>query len=168
MGLTVAYHSACSMQHGQKITDEPKKLLRAAGFVVKDVAEGHICCGSAGVYNILQPELAGQLRDRKTGHIARTKPDIVATGNIGCITQIAKGFADRARAGGSAAAARPAHGRASRLGARRASPGKHQRGFVLSPHRRSFPRNRESSLMMQSRPPPARGELDARFRGQER
>jgi glycolate oxidase iron-sulfur subunit len=99
-GLRVAYHSACSMQHGQKITDEPKKLLRAAGFVVKDVAEGHICCGSAGVYNILQPELAEKLRDRKTGHIARTKPDIVATGNIGCITQIAKGFADRARAGG--------------------------------------------------------------------
>jgi glycolate oxidase iron-sulfur subunit len=91
------------MQHGQKITDEPKKLLRAAGFVVKDVAEGHICCGSAGVYNILQPELASQLRDRKTGHIARTKPNIVATGNIGCITQIAKGFADRARAGGPAA-----------------------------------------------------------------
>ena len=102
MGLTLAYHSACSMQHGQKITDEPKKLLRAAGFNVKDVPEGHICCGSAGVYNILQPELAEKLRDRKTGHIARTKPDIVATGNIGCITQIAKGFADRARAGGPA------------------------------------------------------------------
>jgi glycolate oxidase iron-sulfur subunit len=101
-GLTVAYHSACSMQHGQKITDEPKRLLRAAGFKVKDVAEGHICCGSAGVYNILQPEIAGKLRDRKVGHIARTKPDIVATGNIGCITQIAKGFADRAKAGGPA------------------------------------------------------------------
>jgi len=101
-GLTVAYHSACSMQHGQKIIDEPKKLLRGAGFKVKDVAEGHICCGSAGVYNILQPELAGQLRERKTGHIARTKPDVVATGNIGCITQIAKGFADRAKAGGPA------------------------------------------------------------------
>ena len=101
-GLTVAYHSACSMQHGQKITDEPKRLLRAAGFKVKDVAEGHICCGSAGVYNILQPEIAGKLRDRKVGHIARTKPDILATGNIGCITQIAKGFADRAKAGGPA------------------------------------------------------------------
>ena len=103
MGLTVAYHSACSMQHGQKITEEPKNLLRKAGFSVKDVAEGHICCGSAGVYNILQPELAEKLRDRKIGHIARTKPDIVATGNIGCITQIAKGFLDRERAGGSAA-----------------------------------------------------------------
>jgi len=103
MGLSVAYHSACSMQHGQKITEEPKKLLRAAGFIVKDVAEGHICCGSAGVYNILQPKLAGELRERKVGHIARTRAEVVATGNIGCITQIAKGFADRARAGGTAA-----------------------------------------------------------------
>ncbi|MFI5014016.1 MAG: glycolate oxidase subunit GlcF [Hyphomicrobiales bacterium] len=102
-GLTVAYHSACSMQHGQKITDEPKMLLRAAGFVVKDVAEGHICCGSAGVYNILQPQIAGELRERKVGNIARTRPDIVATGNIGCITQIAKGFANRKRAGGPTA-----------------------------------------------------------------
>jgi glycolate oxidase iron-sulfur subunit len=102
-GLTVAYHSACSMQHGQKITDEPKKLLRAAGFKVKDVPEGHICCGSAGVYNILQPRIAGELRERKIGNIARTRPDIVATGNIGCVAQIAKGFADRERAGGPAA-----------------------------------------------------------------
>ncbi|MFI4996747.1 MAG: heterodisulfide reductase-related iron-sulfur binding cluster, partial [Hyphomicrobiales bacterium] len=102
-GLTVAYHSACSMQHGQKIVEEPKKLLRAAGFTVKDVPEGHICCGSAGVYNILQPGIAGQLRERKIGNIARTRPDIVATGNIGCITQIAKGFADRAQAAGPAA-----------------------------------------------------------------
>jgi glycolate oxidase iron-sulfur subunit len=99
-GLAVAYHSACSMQHGQKIIDEPKRLLRAAGFTVKDVAEGHICCGSAGAYNILEPEIAEKLRERKTDHIARTRADIVATGNIGCITQIAKGFADRARAGG--------------------------------------------------------------------
>jgi glycolate oxidase iron-sulfur subunit len=98
-GLTVAYHSACSMQHGQKITDEPKRLLRAAGFKVKDVPEGHICCGSAGVYNILQPRIAGQLRDRKVGNIARSKPDVVATGNIGCIAQITKGFADRERGG---------------------------------------------------------------------
>jgi glycolate oxidase iron-sulfur subunit len=99
-GLTVAYHSACSMQHGQKITDEPKRLLRAAGFKVKDVPEGHICCGSAGVYNILQPRIAGELRERKVGNIARLRPDIVATGNIGCIAQIAKGFADLERAGG--------------------------------------------------------------------
>ena len=89
--LTVAYHSACSMQHGQKITDAPKKLLKAAGFVVRDVPEGHICCGSAGVYNILQPEIAGRLRARKVGNIERTKPDVIATGNIGCMTQIGKG-----------------------------------------------------------------------------
>ncbi len=101
-GLTVAYHSACSMQHGQKITDEPKKLLRAAGFAVRDVAEGHICCGSAGVYNILQPRIAARLRERKIDNIARSRADIVATGNIGCISQIAKGFADRANAGGPA------------------------------------------------------------------
>lgn len=58
-GQTLAYHSACSMQHGQQIRDEPKRALKAAGFVVKDVPEGHICCGSAGTYNILQPEIAG-------------------------------------------------------------------------------------------------------------
>jgi glycolate oxidase iron-sulfur subunit len=96
LGLTIAYHSACSMQHGQAIVNEPKRLLRAVGFTVKDVPEGHICCGSAGVYNILQPRIAGQLRARKVANIARTGPDIVASGNIGCITQIAKGFADRA------------------------------------------------------------------------
>ncbi len=89
--LTVAYHSACSMQHGQKITEAPKKLLKAAGFSVKDVPEGHICCGSAGVYNILQPEIAGQLRARKVKNIERTRPDLIATGNIGCMTQIGKG-----------------------------------------------------------------------------
>ncbi|MGL4974742.1 MAG: glycolate oxidase subunit GlcF [Bosea sp. (in: a-proteobacteria)] len=92
--LSVAYHSACSMQHGQQLKDGPKKLLAAAGFKVKEVPEGHICCGSAGVYNILQPEIAGQLRERKVGNIAKTRPDIVATGNIGCMTQIGKGFAD--------------------------------------------------------------------------
>jgi len=92
--LTVAYHSACSMQHGQKLKDGPKKLLAAAGFAVREVPEGHICCGSAGVYNILQPEIAGQLRDRKVGNILKTRPDLVATGNIGCMTQIGKGFLD--------------------------------------------------------------------------
>ena len=94
-GDVVAYHSACSMQHGQKITDLPKKLLKEAGFVVKDVPEGHICCGSAGIYNILQPEIAGQLRERKVANIEKTRPDIIATGNIGCMTQIGKGLADR-------------------------------------------------------------------------
>jgi glycolate oxidase iron-sulfur subunit len=90
-GLKVAYHSACSMQHGQQIREEPKRLLRNAGFEVRDVPEGHICCGSAGVYNILQPELAGRLRDRKVANIERTKPDIIATGNIGCMTQLSGG-----------------------------------------------------------------------------
>jgi len=89
--LIVAYHSACSMQHGQGITAQPKNLLRAAGFTVKDIGEGHICCGSAGTYNLLQPALAGQLRDRKLAHIARVRPDVVATGNIGCMVQLAGG-----------------------------------------------------------------------------
>src|SRR5690606_3812001 len=90
-GLKVAYHSACSMQHGQQIKDQPKTLLRSVGFAVKDVPEGHICCGSAGTYNIMQPEIAGQLRARKVANIERVKPDIIATGNIGCMTQIAQG-----------------------------------------------------------------------------
>ncbi|WP_421591865.1 glycolate oxidase subunit GlcF [Shinella sp. M27] len=90
-GLTVAYHSACSMQHGQKITMAPKVLLKAAGFVVRDPAEGHLCCGSAGTYNILQPEISGKLKARKVKNIEATKPDLIATGNIGCITQIATG-----------------------------------------------------------------------------
>ncbi|MDX7952725.1 glycolate oxidase subunit GlcF [Lichenihabitans sp. Uapishka_5] len=89
--LTVAYHSACSMQHGQKIIDGPKRLLRQAGFTVKDVPEGHICCGSAGTYNILQPDFAERLRARKVANIAKTRADVIATGNIGCMTQIAKG-----------------------------------------------------------------------------
>ena len=86
--LRVAYHSACSMQHGQHITEEPKALLYTAGFTVLDVPEGHVCCGSAGVYNILQPEISGQLRERKIGNIRKVNPDIIATGNIGCITQL--------------------------------------------------------------------------------
>ncbi len=89
--LTVAYHSACSMQHGQQIKEAPKKLLKKAGFRVKDVPESHICCGSAGTYNILQPEIAERLRARKVANIERTRPDIIATGNIGCMTQIGKG-----------------------------------------------------------------------------
>jgi glycolate oxidase iron-sulfur subunit len=90
-GLAIAYHSACSMQHGQKITAQPKALLSAAGFTVRDVPEGHLCCGSAGTYNLLQPELAGALRDRKLRNIAATRSDAVATGNIGCIAQLAPG-----------------------------------------------------------------------------
>jgi glycolate oxidase iron-sulfur subunit len=87
----VAYHSACSMQHGQRIHGGPKSLLTAAGFDPLDVPEGHLCCGSAGTYNLLQPEIAGKLRQRKLANIAQTRPDIVATGNVGCITQLAPG-----------------------------------------------------------------------------
>jgi len=90
-GLTVAYHSACSMQHGQKITRQPKDLLKAAGFIVKEPAEGHLCCGSAGTYNIMQAEMARTLRDRKVKNIEATGATLIATGNIGCITQIAGG-----------------------------------------------------------------------------
>jgi glycolate oxidase iron-sulfur subunit len=89
--LRVTYHSACSMQHGQGLKTGPQTLLREAGYDVRDVPEAHICCGSAGVYNLLQPDLATQLRDRKVENIARTRPDVVATGNVGCITQIAGG-----------------------------------------------------------------------------
>ncbi|MGO4624618.1 glycolate oxidase subunit GlcF [Ensifer sp. 2YAB10] len=91
--LAVAYHSACSMQHGQKITMLPKNLLKNAGFTVRDPAEGHLCCGSAGTYNIFQPEISAQLKARKVKNIEKTKADIIATGNIGCITQIASGTA---------------------------------------------------------------------------
>lgn len=90
-GLTVAYHSACSMQHGQKILRQPKDLLARAGFLVREPAEGHLCCGSAGTYNILQPEISRTLRDRKVRNIEATGAVAVATGNIGCITQIASG-----------------------------------------------------------------------------
>ena len=91
--LKVAYHGACSLQHGQKVDREPKELLARAGFAVADVPEGHLCCGSAGTYNILQPALATKLRDRKVANIARVAPDVIAAGNIGCITQIAAGTA---------------------------------------------------------------------------
>ena len=90
-GLRLAYHSACSMQHGQKIKQEPLQLLRRAGFTVMEVPEGHLCCGSAGTYNILQPEIATRLRDRKVANIQKLAPEAIATGNIGCITQIGTG-----------------------------------------------------------------------------
>jgi glycolate oxidase iron-sulfur subunit len=92
-GVVVAYHAACSLQHGQKITREPKELLCNVGFVVKDVPEGHLCCGSAGTYNILQPDIAKRLRDRKVGNIEKLAPDVIAAGNAGCIAQIAAGTA---------------------------------------------------------------------------
>jgi glycolate oxidase iron-sulfur subunit len=89
--LRVAYHGACSLQHGQKITRDPKEILSKSGFVVKDVPDGHLCCGSAGTYNMLQPQLARALRDRKVANIAKVAPDVIAAGNVGCITQIAAG-----------------------------------------------------------------------------
>jgi glycolate oxidase iron-sulfur subunit len=89
--IVIAYHSACSLQHGQKITQAPKELLSKNGFVVKDVPESHLCCGSAGTYNILQPDIAEQLRDRKIANIAMVRPDMIAAGNIGCMVQIAGG-----------------------------------------------------------------------------
>jgi glycolate oxidase iron-sulfur subunit len=89
--LKVAYHAACSMQHGQKVVEQPKQLLRSAGYVVSDVPEGHICCGWAGTYQILQPELSRRLRDRKVANIASVNPDVVAAGNFGCIGNIASG-----------------------------------------------------------------------------
>ncbi|MFS8609665.1 MAG: glycolate oxidase subunit GlcF [Gammaproteobacteria bacterium] len=89
LGLIVAYHSACSMQHGQKVDAQPRALLAHLGFEVRTIPEGHLCCGSAGTYNLLQPEIADRLRDRKIENIARTNADVVATGNIGCIVQLA-------------------------------------------------------------------------------
>jgi glycolate oxidase iron-sulfur subunit len=89
--LKVAYHGACSLTHGQKIVREPKAILSRAGFEVADVPEGHLCCGSAGTYNILQPELAGKLRDRKVANIESLAPDVIAAGNVGCIAQLATG-----------------------------------------------------------------------------
>jgi glycolate oxidase iron-sulfur subunit len=87
--LAVAYHAACSLQHGQGVVTAPARLLAEAGFDVRPVREGHLCCGSAGVYNILQPKLATALRDRKAANIARTGAAVVAAGNIGCIAQLA-------------------------------------------------------------------------------
>jgi glycolate oxidase iron-sulfur subunit len=92
-GQRVAYHAACSLQHGQRVLAEPKALLAAAGFTVLDVPEGHLCCGSAGTYNMLQPALAAALRARKVANIESTTPQIVAAGNIGCLAQIGAGTA---------------------------------------------------------------------------
>lgn len=88
MELRIAYHAACSIQHGQQIKVQPLALLRGAGFDVVEVPEGHLCCGSAGTYNIMQPEIASKLRDRKVANILSTQPQAIATGNIGCMTQI--------------------------------------------------------------------------------
>lgn len=88
--LVVAYHPACSLQHGQKVIEAPKRLLAQAGYTVRVPAEAHLCCGSAGTYNMLQPELANTLGTRKAGHLGVLRADVIATGNIGCATQIAR------------------------------------------------------------------------------
>jgi glycolate oxidase iron-sulfur subunit len=88
-GLVVAYHSACSLQHGQQIDALPKRLLAASGFTVREPVEAHLCCGSAGTYNLLQPELAARLGARKAGNLEATRADAIAAGNIGCMVQIA-------------------------------------------------------------------------------
>ena len=87
-GLRLAYHDACSLQHGQKVTRQPRQLLHQAGFEVVEIPDGHLCCGSAGAYNLLVPGMAAELLDRKAAHIARLGPQVVAAGNIGCIVQI--------------------------------------------------------------------------------
>ncbi|MFB0995013.1 MAG: heterodisulfide reductase-related iron-sulfur binding cluster, partial [Paracoccaceae bacterium] len=90
-GLRVAYHAACSLQHGQKITDAPKALLKRVGFDVVQPKDSHLCCGSAGTYNMMQPEISSQLRARKQERLLECKADVVAAGNLGCMTQIAHG-----------------------------------------------------------------------------
>ena len=89
--ITVAYQAACSLQHGQGLRETPARLLAQAGFVVKEPTEAHLCCGSAGTYNILEPELSRRLRERKLDRLARLQADVVATGNIGCLTQLSGG-----------------------------------------------------------------------------
>ena len=93
MGLKVAYHAACSLQHGQKIKDAPKALLRRAGFEVVEPTDPHLCCGSAGTYNLMQPEISAELKARKVATLEARGPDLIAAGNIGCMVQIGSGTA---------------------------------------------------------------------------
>jgi glycolate oxidase iron-sulfur subunit len=90
-GLKIAYHAACSLQHGQKLDALPLSLLGQAGFNILEIPEGHLCCGSAGTYNLLEPELAGKLRERKLSNIAKVDPDVIVTANIGCMMQLKTG-----------------------------------------------------------------------------
>ncbi len=90
-GGRVAYHAACSLQHGQKVKSAPKDLLKQVGFTVVEPVDSHICCGSAGTYNLLQPEISASLRTRKVTSLEAKSPDIIAAGNIGCMTQIGMG-----------------------------------------------------------------------------
>ena len=90
-GLRIAYHAACSLQHGQKLAALPLSLLEQAGFNILQIPEGHLCCGSAGTYNMLQPEMSGQLRERKLANIAKVDPQVIVTANVGCMTQLQGG-----------------------------------------------------------------------------
>jgi len=89
--MRVAYHAACSLQHGQQVKTVPKELLKRAGYEVVEPADSHLCCGSAGTYNLLQPDIAAQLRERKVTTLSDTRPEVIAAGNIGCMIQIASG-----------------------------------------------------------------------------
>ncbi|MFC3529359.1 glycolate oxidase subunit GlcF [Paracoccus mangrovi] len=89
--LRVAYHSACSLQHGQQVRAAPKDLLAAAGFTVLEPKDSHICCGSAGTYNLMQPEISGQLKQRKVETLEALTPQVISAGNIGCMMQIGSG-----------------------------------------------------------------------------
>jgi glycolate oxidase iron-sulfur subunit len=90
-GIRVAYHAACSLQHGQKVKSAPKDLLKKAGFEVVEPADSHLCCGSAGTYNLMQPEISAKLKERKVKTLEAREPDIIAAGNIGCMMQIGSG-----------------------------------------------------------------------------
>jgi glycolate oxidase iron-sulfur subunit len=90
-GLKIAYHAACSLQHGQKLDALPLSLLAQAGYHILPIPEGHLCCGSAGAYNLLEPELSGELRDRKLANIAKVDPEVIVTANIGCMMQLQNG-----------------------------------------------------------------------------
>tara|TARA_B110000438_G_C15715869_1_gene607462 strand:- start:130 stop:1188 length:1059 start_codon:yes stop_codon:yes gene_type:complete len=87
----IAYHSACSMQHGQKVHKVPIDLIKKTGNQVIDIPDGHLCCGSAGTYNLLQGDIAKSLLKNKISNIMKIKPAFITTGNIGCITQISNG-----------------------------------------------------------------------------
>lgn len=86
--LRVAYHAACSLQHGQQIKTYPKTLLKDAGFTVMEPKDSHLCCGSAGTYNLMQPKISKQLKDRKVKTLGALTPDVISAGNIGCMMQV--------------------------------------------------------------------------------
>jgi glycolate oxidase iron-sulfur subunit len=90
-GLRVAYHAACSLQHGQQVKTAPKDLLKRAGFEVVEPRDAHLCCGSAGTYNLMQPEISKELKARKVATLEEKSPDVIAAGNIGCMMQIGSG-----------------------------------------------------------------------------